>query len=137
MPILAGPEKAVAATKSFVGMLTASLGIVAGYLNDRSLLQAMNALPGLAHEALTCDWSAGNMRLARSSSLFCIGRGINMAIAAEAALKLKETCRLHAEAYSAAELLHGPVAMTNGKLGALIFGSEGKSAQTINAAFER
>ena len=137
LPILAGAEKAVAATKSFVGMLTASLGIVAGYLDENSLLQDMKVLPELAREALTYDWSSANMRLARSSSLFCIGRGINMAVAAEAALKLKETCRLHAEAYSAAELLHGPVAIANNRLGALVFGTEGKSADTINAAFER
>ena len=137
VPIFAGPEKAVAATKSFVGMLTASLGIVAGYLGSKSLLQSMTDLPKLAREALTSDWSSANMRLARSSSLFCIGRGLNMAIAAEAALKLKETCRLHAESYSAAELLHGPVAIADNRLGALVFGSEGKSADAINAAFNR
>ncbi|MCY4152165.1 MAG: SIS domain-containing protein [Aestuariivita sp.] len=137
LPILAGPEKAVAATKSFVGMLTVSLAVVAGYLDDKGLLEALSALPGLIEESLKCDWSAAKMRLARSSSLFCIGRGLNLAIAAEAALKLKETCRLHAEAYSAAELLHGPVAIADDKLGALVFGSEGKSADAINTTFER
>lgn len=60
-----------------------------------------------------------------------------MAVAAEAALKLKETCRLHAEAYSAAELLHGPVAIVGDKLGALVFGTEGKSADTIEVAYKR
>lgn len=137
LPILAGPEKAVAATKSYVGMLMASLGIVAGYVDDKTLIDAMRALPGLANEALACDWSHANMRLARCNSVFCIGRGLNMAVAAEAALKLKETCRLHAEAYSAAELLHGPVVIADKNLGALVFGSIGKSAEGINSAHDR
>ncbi len=137
LPVLAGPEKAVAATKSYVGMLTASLGIVAGYLENKALVDALNSLPELAREALDCDCSVANTPLARCSSLYCIGRGLNMAIAAEAALKLKETCRLHAEAYSAAELLHGPVAIAGDNLGALIFGSEGKAARAIDTAYER
>ena len=137
LPVLAGHENAVAATKSYVGMLSASLGIVAGYLGSKTLIDALHSLPGLAHEALECDWSVAQLRLARTRSLFCIGRGLNMAVAAEAALKLKETCRLHAEAYSAAELLHGPVSIANDRLGALVFGTEGKSADTITAAFER
>ncbi len=136
LPILAGPEKAIAATKSFVGMLVASLGLVAGYLGDTNITDALVELPDLTRESLACDWSAA-MDLAQNNSVFCVGRGLNMAIAAEAALKLKETCRLHAEAYSAAELLHGPVAIAGKTLGALIFGSQGVAGNTITNAFER
>lgn len=98
LPIFAGPEKAVAATKSFIGMLVASLGMVAGYLEDRDLIAALHQLPDTSREALNCDWSSSGMPLVRRHSLFCIGRGLNMAIAAEAASKIKETCRLHPEA---------------------------------------
>ncbi len=69
--------------------------------------------------------------------MFCIGRGPGLAIAAEAALKLKETCRLHAEAYSAAEVLHGPVALANERLSALVFAARGPAASSIDAAIRR
>ena len=137
LPIFAGPEKAVAATKSFVGMLIASLGIVAGYLEERKVIRMLHRLPDISRETLNCDWSNAAIPLVRRYFLFCIGRGLNMAIAAEAALKLKETCRLHAEAYSAAELLHGPVVIADEKIGALVFGTNGRCSDSITSAYRK
>ena len=137
LPVLAGPEEAVAATKSFVGMLFASLAILAGYRDDHDLESALVELPDLAREALGSDWSSATVPLARSSSLFCIGRGPSLAIAGEAALKFKETCQLHAEACSAAEVLHGPVAIANARLAALIFGSGGMAGASCLATVQR
>ena len=57
------------------------------------------------------DWSPAIPALVGASDLFVLGRGLNLAIAQEMALKLKETCGLHAEAFSAAEVKHGPMAL--------------------------
>lgn len=106
--LAAGAEKSVAATKSFVSSVVAGLAIVAHWRDDASLLAALAALPKSLRHAVTTDWSPLASALEGRDSLYVLGRGPALAIAAEAALKLKETCGLHAEAYSAAEVLHGP-----------------------------
>ena len=134
LAVLAGPETAVAATKSFVSMLFAGLGVLSGFLNDRSLEESLRRFPNTARLALDCDWSRAEVPMARSGSLFCIGRGPGYAVAQEAALKLKETCRLHAEAYSAAEVMHGPVVLANRSFSALLFDSSDGARRSILAA---
>lgn len=121
LPVLAGPEHAVAATKSFASSLFAILGFVAGFTKDAELEQALRDAPALATAALACDWSAAQFALARAGSVFTVGRGPGLAIAAEAALKLKETCRIHAEVFSSAEVLHGPVVLAERKFATLVF----------------
>ncbi len=107
----AGPEKSVAATKSFVCSIVAGLALLAHWREDTALATALAALPEHLEQALRCDWSSLAGALEKASSLFVIGRGPGNAIACEVALKFKETCGLHAEAYSAAEVLHGPAAI--------------------------
>ena len=136
LPVLAGPERAVAATKSFVGMLFASLAILAGYRQDRDMKAALEELPGLALQALDLDWSSAAIPLARSGSLYCVSRGPGLAVAAEAALKFKETCRLHAEAFSAAELFHGPVAIVRERFAVLFFGARGSAESSLDEAMK-
>lgn len=109
--IAAGPELSVAATKSFVSSIIAGLGILAAWQQDEALNNALAALPKHLRTALDADWSMLTDVLDRHNSLFVLGRGPSMAIASEIALKFKETCGLHAEAYSAAEVMHGPVAL--------------------------
>ena len=121
-------------TKSFVGMLFASLAIVAGYNEDGNLQNAFPPLPELARKTLVCDWSPTALPIARSGSHFCIGRGLGLAVAGEASLRLKEIYRLHAEAYSAAEILHGPVAIVDRRLAALAFDADGLSRSSVHAA---
>ncbi len=134
IPVLAGPEVAVASTKSFVGMLFASLAILAGYQGDQALEARLRELPDKARLVLDTDWSAAMDQFARSSSIFCIGRGPSLAIAGEAALKFKETCQLHAEAFSAAEFMHGPVVLAGADRTALLFGSEGLADKSLRHA---
>lgn len=107
----AGPELSVAATKSFVNSIVSGLAILAEWQDDSALREALQALPEHAAAALACDWSPLTEGLDRDGSFFVLGRGPAMAIASEVALKFKETCGLHAEAYSAAEVMHGPVAL--------------------------
>jgi len=106
--LLAGPERSVAATKSFVSSIVAGLALLAHWKDDRTLLGALERLPAVLAQAIECDWSPLQAALERRSSLYVLGRGPALAIAGEAALKFKETCSIHAEAYSAAEVLHGP-----------------------------
>lgn len=134
LPILAGPEYAVAATKSFVGSLFAILGFIAGLTGDKKLEAALRDFPNTASEALNCDWSGAELALARAGSVFTTGRGPGLAISAEAALKLKETCRIHAEVFSSAEILHGPVVLAERKFAALAFHSQDQSQASVAAA---
>jgi glucosamine--fructose-6-phosphate aminotransferase (isomerizing) len=105
----AGPERSVAATKSFVSSVVAGLALVAHWAADEKLMAALATLPVALREAIGCDWTPLLEALDGHQSLYVLGRGPSLAIAAEAALKFKETCGIHAEAYSAAEVLHGPV----------------------------
>jgi glucosamine--fructose-6-phosphate aminotransferase (isomerizing) len=105
----AGPEKSVAATKSFVNSVVAGLGIIAHWTANEKLLAALATLPVALQAAVECDWSPLLEALDGHQSLYVLGRGPTLAIAGEAALKFKETCGIHAEAYSAAEVMHGPV----------------------------
>ncbi|MHB1102265.1 MAG: SIS domain-containing protein [Devosia sp.] len=106
--LLAGPERSVAATKSFVSSIVAGLALLANWKEDRALSGALENLPAVLARAIECDWSPLMSALDGRSSLYVLGRGPALAIAGEAALKFKETCAIHAEAYSAAEVLHGP-----------------------------
>lgn len=111
IPLQAGPEKSVAATKTFVTSVVAGLLLLAHWNEDADLLDALAALPEFAARAVKMDWSALCTRMMREDSLLVLGRGPSFAIANEVALKFKETCRIHAEAFSSAEVLHGPVAI--------------------------
>lgn len=109
--IAAGPELSVAATKSFVNSALAGLMILAEWTGNEELGAAIRRLPDALAKAVQCDWSALLDGLDGKSSLYILGRGPSLPIAAEAALKFKETSGMHAEAYSAAEVLHGPVSI--------------------------
>lgn len=129
----AGKEIAVAATKSFVNSIVAGLAVLAHWKDDASLKQAVNALPQHFAEALSLDWSAVIDTLVAADSLYMLGRGPSLAIASEAALKCKETCELHAEAYSSAEVLHGPVSLVAAAFPVIAFAARDKAETSIVA----
>ncbi|MDA9411017.1 SIS domain-containing protein [Bradyrhizobium sp. CCBAU 45384] len=108
LPLCAGAERSVAATKSMVAGLVAGASLVAAWREDRQLADALAGLPDVLRSQTTPPPATMLESLADARSAFVLGRGATLAIAAEAALKLKETCAIHAEAYSAAEVLHGP-----------------------------
>jgi glucosamine--fructose-6-phosphate aminotransferase (isomerizing) len=111
LPLHAGVEASVAATKSFIAQLVAGSRIVAAWQDDVPLQRALAALPEALERAAALDWSAALEPLAHADRLFVIGRGTGLPIAQEAALKLKETCGIQAEAFSEAEVRHGPMAL--------------------------
>lgn len=111
VPLHAGPETSVAATKSFIASLAALAQLIGFWTKDADLLAALDALPGQLDEAFARDWSPALGTLVAARNLYVVGRGPGYAVAREAALKLKETCGLHAEAFSAAEVRHGPMTL--------------------------
>lgn len=111
IPQHAGEEKAVAATKSYIATLSALVQGVAMLAVDPSLLTALPRLPERIQQALDLPWQSLVEYLLPRHDALTLGRGFGFPIAQEAALKFKETCRLHAEAFSSAEVLHGPFAL--------------------------
>jgi len=120
----AGPESSVAATKSFVASLAAIAHLAVCWCDDAGLRTALRDAPALLGEAWRADWSAALDALSGVSGLYVLGRGIGLGVAQEAALKLKETCGLHAEAFSAAEVLHGPIAIAGKGFPVLVFAQD-------------
>jgi glucosamine--fructose-6-phosphate aminotransferase (isomerizing) len=134
LPLRAGPELSVAATKSFIATLAAVLQLTAHWSQDRELIAASDGLPELLEGAWRLDWSAALEPLARVQSLYVLGRGIGFGVAEEAALKLKETCGLHAEAFSSAELRHGPMALVGPSFPVLAFAQADETLEGVEAA---
>ncbi len=121
IPLCAGEELSVAATKSFVATLTAILAFTAYWKDDKNLLNKLMQLPNFFIQAQTLDWNKAIQDIATRTNVLVLGRGFTFPIAAEGALKLKETCKLHAEAFSAAEVLHGPFALMAGNFPLIVF----------------
>ena len=121
VPLCAGVETSVAATKSFIASLSAIVHLVSCWAEDRELSEALRKAPKHLERAWSLDWSIAVEHLKAATDLFVIGRGMGLGVAQEAALKLKETCALHAEAISAAELRHGPMALVRPGFPVLVF----------------
>jgi glucosamine--fructose-6-phosphate aminotransferase (isomerizing) len=121
IPLCAGREQSVAATKSYITALAAIIQLVAFWSEDEELLEALAQAPTQLERAWKLDWQPALAVLQPARDLYVVGRGLGLGIAQEAALKLKETCGLHAEALSAAELRHGPMALVQVGFPVLIF----------------
>jgi glutamine---fructose-6-phosphate transaminase (isomerizing) len=121
VPLCAGPETSVAATKSFIASLAAIVHLVSCWAEDRELSEEIRKAPRHLERAWSLDWSAAVEHLKAATNLYVVGRGMGLGVAQEAALKLKETCALHAEAVSAAELRHGPMALVRPGFPVLVF----------------
>ncbi|HEY9131393.1 MAG TPA: SIS domain-containing protein [Dyella sp.] len=124
VPLRAGPERSVAATKSYLATLAAILQLTAHWSDDAQLHAVIARLPDDLRRGWEGDWSAMAQGLRNTQNLFVVGRGYGFGAALEAALKLKETCGLHAEAFSAAEVKHGPMALVGQGFPVLFFGQD-------------
>jgi glucosamine--fructose-6-phosphate aminotransferase (isomerizing) len=121
----AGPEIGVASTKAFTAQLTAllvlslTLAKIRGRsFDEKNMLEALRQLPAavagaLRSEAAMAAWAA---KFAQCEHALFLGRGVHYPIALEGALKLKEISYIHAEAYAAGELKHGPLALVDSKM---------------------
>ena len=111
LPLHVGAEKAVAATKSYLATLSAILQLVAQWSGNTALQQAVLNLPQQLQQAVEAKQQLSSSALEKVAHLVVLGRGLGYAISREIALKLKEVCGIHAEAFSSAEFLHGPVTL--------------------------
>jgi glucosamine--fructose-6-phosphate aminotransferase (isomerizing) len=136
LPLCAGPEKSVAATKSFIATLAAILHIVAEWTQDARIARAVTALPDLLDRAWALDWSAALPVLGHADHLYVVGRGHGFGIAQEMALKFKETCGFHAEAFSAAEVRHGPMALVGPGFPVLLTAQNDESQASVQSLAE-
>lgn len=124
VPLHAGPERSVAATKSYLCSLAALLQLTARWSGDAALRDAERGLSDALRQAWTQDWSAVVDGLREARNLFVLGRGLGLGAAQEAALKFKETSGLHAEAFSSAEVKHGPMAIVGPGFPVLAFAQD-------------
>ncbi|MBV8469003.1 MAG: SIS domain-containing protein [Burkholderiaceae bacterium] len=121
----AGPERSVAATKSYLAQLVAGARVVAAWQDDDLLQAALQQLPAVLTQASQLKWDAAVDALKDADRLFVIGRGTGLPVALEAALKFKETCGIQAEAFSGAEVKHGPMALVDEGYPLLVFAPRG------------
>jgi len=133
LPLCAGVEESVAATKSYIASLAALAHLVASWSRDAALLEALDAAPRALEQAWALRWDDAVPELRDATNLFVIARGLGLAAAQEAALKCKETCGLHAEAFSAAEVLHGPQALLRADFPALILVQDDEAREGVEA----
>jgi glucosamine--fructose-6-phosphate aminotransferase (isomerizing) len=133
LPLYAGLEASVAATKSYIASLAALLQLAAHWSRHDDLLAALRRLPDDLERAWRLDWSAALPVLRDATSCFVIGRGLGLGVAMECALKLKETCGLHAEALSAAEVRHGPMALIRPGFPVLILAQSDETSSGVTA----
>jgi glucosamine--fructose-6-phosphate aminotransferase (isomerizing) len=134
LPLRAGAETSVAATKTFIAALAALAQLVALWGEDAELAAALPRLPQALRRAWNEDWSAALPRLLRAQHLYVVARGLGFAVAQEAALKFKETCGLHAEAFSTAEIAHGPMALVGPGFPVLAFSQSDETAAGVAEA---
>lgn len=139
----AGREDAVPATKTYVTQLVAAAAFVATLADDGALLSQLRRVPEVASQTLIAaerwiaDPEAGGAAVDAIASVgraIIVSRGFNLATALEIGLKLKETARVFAEAYSAADVLHGPMVLADDAVPMLVVRPEGPVASSIDAA---
>jgi glucosamine--fructose-6-phosphate aminotransferase (isomerizing) len=131
--LCAGPETSIAATKSCLAQLVTGARLVAAWQHDATLQAALRDLPSRMRLAAQADWQAGVDALAGADRLFVVSRGLGLPIAMEAALKLKEVCGMQAEAFSGAELRHGPLALVDQGYPLLVFAPRGPAQRGLVA----
>ena len=137
IPLCAGKETSVAATKSYLTAAFAFLQLVAHWQDDEALKRHALATPGWLAEAAQLDWNPALQLLLKAQGLYVIGRGLGTGAAAEMALKFKETCRLHAEAFSAAEVIHGPLELAGPDFPAIVLTQQDETAASSGAVIRR
>ncbi len=129
LPLSVGEEKSVAATKSFLATLSAILQLVAYWSEKSELLEALEQIPTALLNAVNATPQLKQEDIRDVKNLVVLSRGLGYAVGNEIALKLKEVCAIHAESFSSAEFLHGPVTLVDDKFKIL-------DIQVVDEAFD-
>ena len=126
VPLHAGPEKSVAATKSYIATLCAFAHLVSHWSGDNEAQEAVERLPETLKAAWAKDWSAGADLLHDAQSMFVLGRGLTLGVAQEAACGILVDVAI-------AEVVHGPMALVKSGFPLLIFPPLDKGAVGLDA----
>ncbi|MDG1750831.1 MAG: SIS domain-containing protein [Thalassotalea sp.] len=141
LPLKAGAEISVAATKSYLATLSALLQLTAYWTENQELISALDTLPAAMQTIIDSEPQLTSQSIEGVKNMVVLGRGLGYAITKEMALKLKEVSSIHAEAFSSAEFLHGPVTLVEQGLAILNCEVNDESAQShkeqINEMAER
>jgi glucosamine--fructose-6-phosphate aminotransferase (isomerizing) len=129
----AGLERSVAATKSVVLSMMTSVQLVASLTSDDELNEKIKRLPQRFSDALACDWSLWSSSLAAARAAFVVGRGFGLGPAREIGLKVTEAMRLPTLSYSAAEVMHGPLACASAEIPFLVLRQNDGSSAMVDA----
>jgi glucosamine--fructose-6-phosphate aminotransferase (isomerizing) len=113
LPIRAGKEVSVAATKSYLATLSAMVHLISVWSKNNELYSSLKRLPAVMKEVIAKDIQLLPADFEQIKNMVVLSRGISLGIANEMALKLKEVCSIHAEAFSSAEFLHGPITLVD------------------------
>ncbi len=132
VPMFAGVERSVAATKSFIATLSAIVMLASRVAPEVIDAAEVAKLPALLNATSLLDWSPLADGLVDARGMYVVGRGPGLAIASEAALKLKETCGIQAEAFSSAEIRHGPLALLRDGFPVLVFRQNDAAADGVD-----
>ena len=133
LPMGAGLERSVAATKSVVLSMVTSVQLVASLTSDDELNEKIKRLPQRFSDALACDWSQWSSSLAAARAAFVVGRGFGLGPAREIGLKVTEAMRLPTLSYSAAEVMHGPLACASAEIPFLVLRQNDGSSAMVDA----
>jgi len=127
LPLGAGEERAVAATKTYTGQLAALALLAAHLAGDSERLEALRQVPEAVEAALSLEGAVARaaQRYAQVTQCVVVGRGYNYATAHEIALKLKELTYVVAEPYSSADFRHGPVALVEHGFPVIVIAPQG------------
>jgi glucosamine--fructose-6-phosphate aminotransferase (isomerizing) len=141
LPLKAGAEISVAATKSYLATLSALLQLTAYWTENNELISALDTLPAAMQTIIDSEPQLTSQSIDGVKNMVVLGRGLGYAITKEMALKLKEVSSIHAEAFSSAEFLHGPVTLVEQGLAILNCEVNDESAKShkeqINEMAER
>lgn len=131
IPLHAGVERSVAATKTYTAQLLAVALLASSLSGSRRFTEGLGALPDAVDETLAVEGAARRAaaRLAGASRLVVLSRGLNYPTAHEIALKLKELALLEAEALSGADFQHGPIALAGPGLPAVVVSPPGTATE--------
>jgi len=137
--IQAGPEKAVAATKTYTTELLSLAMISAALKGEPQAWQELEKVPGWIEELVRLDGEIKQMtqRYRYMTQCVVLGRGFNYATAFEWALKMKELTYIIAEPYSSADFQHGPIAMVEGGFPVLAVTPQGKVFDSMLEMLQR
>jgi len=133
LPMGAGLERSVAATKSVVLSMVTSVQLVASLTSDDELNEKIKRLPQRFSDALACDWSLWSSSLAAARAAFVVGRGFGLGPAREIGLKVTEAMRIPTLSYSAAEVMHGPLACASAEIPFLVLRQNDGSSAMVDA----